>query len=326
MRRPDFWYRHNFSSRALSTALAPLGSIYGASVAWKSRRRKPYRSHAAVVCVGNLTVGGTGKTPLAIALARMLLSHGVSASFLTRGYGRHTNRALRVDANSHDVDSVGDEALLLARIAPTIVAANRAEGARFAETHGAEAIIEAIIMDDGYQNFTLVKDLSLVVVDGESGFGNGRIVPAGPLREPVLQGLARADAVIVMGEGMPSLESFAGPILRARLACERRLDSQKLIAFAGIGRPDRFFAMLRSLGAKLVETHAFADHHVYSPAEIARLKQSAETMGAGLMTTEKDFVRLKPGDRHGVETLAVHAVFDEPPALAALLDRAIPLR
>ena len=298
----------------LASVLSPLGFVYGASVAWKHRRQKPYRARAKVICIGNLTVGGSGKTPVAIAVARMLQLKGFSSAFLLRGYGRHSSEAIRVDLQKHDAATVGDEALLLAQIAPTVVARDRAEGARLAESEGAEIIV----MDDGHQNFELAKDLSLVVVDGENGFGNGGIVPAGPLREPVQQGLNRADAVIAMGDGTPPLPGFVRPRLRARLASDRHFDGELLIAFAGIGRPDKFFASLRAQGAELVETYGFADHHTYSAAEMAILRDRARNTGAALITTEKDFVRMNAGDRAGIAVLPVSAVFDEPVALAQL--------
>lgn len=315
MRAPEFWHRDDVPSRALSAALAPLGALYGASVAWKYRRQAPWRSRAAVVCVGNLTVGGSGKTPVAIALARMLQQKGISVALLARGYRGRSSEAIRVDARTQDAATVGDEALLLAEIAPTVVAADRAEGARLAERNGADIIV----MDDGHQNFTLAKDLSLVVMDGDSAFGNGRVVPAGPLRESVRAGLARADALIVMGEGTPPLPEFSRPILRARLASDRRFDGEKLIAFAGIGRPEKFFAMLRAQGAQLVEAHGFPDHHVYSAPQLAMLKERANRTGASLITTKKDCVRLNASDREGIDVLPVEAVFDDPDALARLL-------
>jgi tetraacyldisaccharide 4'-kinase len=319
MRAPEFWHRSDPGSRLLAAALAPLGSLYGATVGWKSRRQNAYRSRARVICVGNLSVGGSGKTPVAMELARLLQEKGARVVMLARGYGRSSSLAMCVDASVHDASLAGDEALLLARAAPTIVAANRAEGARLAELQGADMIV----MDDGHQNFTLAKDLSLVVVDGETAFGNGRIVPAGPLREDVRQGLARADAVVVMGDGEPPLAGFAGPVLRARLVCEKRLDGQVFVAFAGIGRPEKFFADLRARGARLAETRAFADHHAYTATEIAFLRRRAAAAGASLITTEKDLVRLNASERNGIDVLPVHAAFEDAHALNTLLAAAL---
>lgn len=315
MRAPEFWQQRNPGARALSGALSPLGVFHGATVAWKFRRSKPHRARARVVCVGNLTVGGSGKTPVAIALARMLLRDGARVAFLARGYGRRSQQPAWVDADRHEASDVGDEALLLARVAPTVVAANRAEGAQLAELGGAEVVI----MDDGHQNFTLAKDLSLVVIDADTAFGNGRIVPAGPLRENVRQGLARADAVVVVGDGEPPLAGFARPVLRARLVCDRRLDGRAFVAFAGIGRPGKFFATCKAQGAWLVAMQAFGDHHAYTAAEISRLRQRAAAAGAGLITTEKDLARLDAKHQNGIDVLPVHAVFDDRHAVESLL-------
>src|SRR4051812_27834485 len=208
MRAPDFWRERGFAARLL----APLGTLYGASVAFKARHAKPLDPGIPVVCVGNLTAGGSGKTPVAIAVAEMLRVKGHRPYFLTRGYGGST-RGPALATRGHSAAIMGDEALLLARTAPTIVARDRAEGAKLAREKGATILV----MDDGHQNFALRKDLSLMVVDAETGFGNGFQVPAGPLREPVAQGLARTDAVVLVGEGAPDLAGFHGPVMRARL-------------------------------------------------------------------------------------------------------------
>jgi tetraacyldisaccharide 4'-kinase len=316
MRQPDFWWRNTLGARMTGAALAPLGMLYGASVSWKHKRNRSYRARVPVICVGNLTVGGTGKTPVAIAIAKLLQARELSPVFLLRGYGGKTGAALVVEAESHDASLVGDEALLLARVAPTVASPDRAWGARIAEALEARVII----MDDGHQNFSVAKDLSLVVVDAEKGFGNGRIVPAGPLREPVQQGLRRTDAVLLMGEGDPDLHGFAGSVLRARLVGEARLDGRRVVAFAGIGRPEKFFVTLRGAGAELVETHARPDHHAYSTVEIARLKARARDQNALLITTEKDFVRLGSGESEGIEVLPVRVVFDDDASLERLLE------
>jgi tetraacyldisaccharide 4'-kinase len=176
-------------------------------------------------------------------------------------------------------------------------------------------------MDDGYQNFTLAKDLSLIVVDAENGFGNGRILPAGPLRESIRGGLARADAVVLVGDGTPPLPGYSGPVMRARLVPQAALKGGKTIAFAGIGRPEKFFATLRGTGADLAGTFAFADHHMFTAGEIARLKEEARSKNAMLVTTEKDFVRLAPAEREGIHAFPVQAVFEKPDALQSLLDK-----
>jgi len=318
MRPPEFWSKDDGASRAIRALLAPVSWAYGASVRWKHDGAHPYRATAKVVCIGNLTAGGSGKTPIAIAVARALAAH--HPVILSRGYGGHTRGPVQVDLAHDTARDVGDEPLLLARAAPVIVARDRRAGAAFADAHGAGIIV----MDDGHQNFHLAKDLSIVVIDAETGFGNGHVLPAGPLREPVAQGLARADAVVLVGDGAPDLGGFTGPILRARLEPDdgHELTGEKVVAFAGIGRPDKFFDTLRHLGAQLIETREYADHHAYTASEIARLK--AKARGARLVTTEKDYVRLTATEREGVEFLAVHARFDDAIALAHLLDRIAP--
>lgn len=304
----------------MAAGLTPLGWIYGAATDWKRRHVLAYTPRARVVCIGNLTVGGSGKTPVVLAVVRMLQAKGLRVAILSRGYGGHMAQPTFVDTERHRADDVGDEPLLLAAAAPVIVARDRRLGAELADTRN----IDVIVMDDGHQNFSLAKNLSIVVVDAQTGFGNGRIVPAGPLRESPRKGLARADAVVLVGPGDPALPSYAGPVLRARIVPSdgSRLQSRKVVAFAGIGRPDKFFDTLRALGADLIETIAFADHHVFAASEIAHLRTKAKNAGAALVTTEKDFVRLPPGDRRDISALPVHAVFDEPERLQRLLDGA----
>ena len=308
MRAPEFWKHRG----KLALLLAPLGWIYGASVARKARNAAPYRSPARVICVGNLTAGGSGKTPVAMAVAEQLITRGKKVFFLTRGYGGSVAGPVLV--KGHSAEAVGDEALLLARVAPTIVARDRAQGAKLAVAEGADVIV----MDDGHQNFSLAKDLSLVVVDGAAGFGNGLMVPAGPLRESVAQGLARADAVIVIEDGGPDLRGFSGPVLRAHLAAEgESFRGRRVFAFAGIGRPEKFVETLRGGGAAVTGAQFFADHHPYSAAEITALRRWAGD--ALLVTTEKDLVRLDARLGAGIECLKVRARFATPALLDSLL-------
>lgn len=320
MRTPEFWIGQSRLAGLMRRALAPASSLYAATVAYKVRHARPYRSTSKVVCVGNLTAGGTGKTPIAIALARMLVERDERPYFLTRGYGGREHGPLLVDPLQHCASDVGDEALLLAAAAPTIVARDRVAGARLAEAEGADVII----MDDGHQNFSLAKDLSLVVIDSEQGFGNGKVLPAGPLREPIQQGLARADAIVSVGK--PFVFRFRKPVLHARLVTheDANLLGERVIAFAGIGRPQKFFQTLRQVGASVVATHAFADHHVYARSDLKRLHIQSKKTQARLITTEKDFLRLSPEQREGIRHLPVHAEFDDPAALLALLDGVVP--
>lgn len=309
MRAPEFWQNRG----PAAILLAPLGILYGASVAWKVRHARPYRAKARVICVGNLTAGGSGKTPVALAIGARLQAAGRRVFFLTRGYGGADAGPLQVLAR-HTATQIGDEALLLARCAPTIVSRDRAAGAALAEKSGAEVIV----MDDGHQNFTLAKDLALVVVDGKTGFGNGLMIPAGPLREPIVQGLARADAVVIMQSGDPDLAGYQGPRLRANLMADGAdFRSRPVFAFAGIGRPEKFVTSLEEAGAIVTGMQFFPDHHAFRQDEIAALRAKAGE--ALLVTTEKDLMRLPEKDRTGISILPVRARFEDEAALDALL-------
>lgn len=322
MRAPDFWDEDRPTAKLVRNVLRPLAWAYGNSVAYKAAHSKPHRTAAKVVCVGNLTAGGSGKTPIAIALARALLSRNKKVSFLTRGYGGTERGPLWVDLARHSATDVGDEALLLANFAPVIVSSDRAAGARIAD----DQTVDIIVMDDGHQNFSVAKDLSIVVIDSDSGFGNGRVLPTGPLREPAEQGLARADAVIIVGDKPIEMPEFGDLTLRVRLspAKDISLTGDRIVAFAGIGRPQKFFSTLRKLGADLVETHAFPDHHTYKRTELNRLHRRAATRNAILMTTEKDLVRLPPVERQDIRSLPIHAKFDDASTFSELLDKIAP--
>ncbi|HEY4265316.1 MAG TPA: tetraacyldisaccharide 4'-kinase [Micropepsaceae bacterium] len=317
MRAPEFWKTNGVAA----TLLSPLGVLYGWSVRARKARSHPFRPKARVVCVGNLTAGGSGKTPTAIALAHALAARGRKIVFLSRGYGGSLRGPVLIDHAHHSPAQTGDEPLLLAVHGATIVARDREQGARFSERLDADIIV----MDDGHQNFQIAKDVSLIVVDAQAGFGNGKLIPAGPLREPVAPGLARADGVVLMGDGRPPLGSFAGPILRARLVptAPDALKGRSVFAFAGIGRPEKFFAMLRALGANVLAAQPFPDHHRFTVFELSALKESAQKTGALLVTTEKDYVRLDPMARHDIVPVPVHAAFNDISALGALLDRII---
>ena len=304
MRAPDFWNHRG----PIALLLAPLGMLYGLSVALKARLSSPYKASVPVICVGNLTAGGSGKTPVAMAVGEALRQRGKKVFFLTRGYGGSEAGPLLVADQS--AEKVGDEALLLAAIAPTVVAADRAAGARFAEANGAEIIV----MDDGHQNFSLVKTLSLVVVDG---LGNQLMLPAGPLRESVAQGLGRANAVVNFGK--EDLAPYQGAVINARLEPEGSdLSGKRVFAFAGIGRPEKFTLSLKDAGAIVTGAQFFGDHHAYTQAEIAGLRQQAKD--AALVTTQKDYVRLPADLRAGIAVLKVRVRFDNPGLLAPLLD------
>jgi tetraacyldisaccharide 4'-kinase len=295
MRAPAFWAEPRPSLPA--RLLRPAAAVYGAIAGWRMGR-KGERAALPVICVGNLTVGGAGKTPAALALARLLGELGERPAFLTRGYGGRLAGPVRVDPLGHGPADVGDEPLLLARAAPTIVSRNRPAGARAC----AEAGATAIVMDDGLQNPSLRKDLAVAVVDGAAGVGNGRCVPAGPLRAPLAAQWPVIDAVVVMSDGAPGEEIAAQAadrgkqVFRARLepdaGAAARIRGAQVLAFAGIGRPGKFFRTLESCGAMLGRARAFPDHHPYRGPEIAALIREAEQAGLVPVTTEKDLVRI----------------------------------
>lgn len=315
MRAPEFWQ----AGGVAATLLRPLGALYALGGALRWRFAAPWRAPVPVICVGNLSAGGVGKTPVVLDLARRLA--GRQPHIVTRGYGGRLAGPVRVDPATHDAGDVGDEPLLLARRTPVWVARDRAAGARAAVAQRARLLL----LDDGFQNPSLAKDLSLVVVDGETGFGNGLVFPAGPLREPVARGLARADALIVMGEDRHGLAAAAPvPVLRARLVPRMPLSfapGAPLVAFAGIGRPEKFFATLRGLGAVPAAEEAFPDHHRFREDELLRLEGVAAGFGGRLVTTDKDAVRLPPSWRARVAVLRVAVAWDDEAALARLLAR-----
>lgn len=310
MRAPAFWWRPAEAPGWEPRLLAPAAWAWGIGAAIRSRGMAE-RVAAPVVCVGNLTAGGTGKTPLVAALAERLTAAGHAPQVLSRGHGGRLGRDAphRVDPARDSAADVGDEPLLLAALAPVWVARDRAAGGRAAAAAGARPIL----MDDGFQNPRLAKDLSILVVDAARGFGNARLIPAGPLREPVAGGLARADIVVAVG-GDPAPLLARWPRLAERPLVTARIVPRKtgleiaglpVIAFAGIGEPAKFFATLRAMGGELVEAHPFPDHHVYDPRVVERLIRRARTLGTLLVTTEKDAIRLPPALRREVMTLPV---------------------
>ncbi len=324
MREPAFWWGEGSFASAL---LAPLAALYGAVAQWRLGRGGE-RAGAPVVCVGNLTVGGAGKTPTALALARMLAAAGERPMFLSRGYGGALAGPLLVDPARHRAREVGDEPLLLARTAPTIVARDRVKGA------GIAGDASVIVMDDGFHNPSLVKDFSVLVVDGRRGTGNGRVIPAGPLRAPLEAQLARAHALIVVG-GLRRAADIAEraraaniPVLQARLRPDvdviAWLRGRQVLAFAGIADPKKFFATLAEAGVVLAAARSFPDHHRYTRAEAVALCDDAQRAGLVLMTTEKDLARLSGEDQvkelaARVKALPVTLAFEDEEAMKSLL-------
>jgi tetraacyldisaccharide 4'-kinase len=303
--------------------LAPIGAMWDAAGRLRQGLARPYHAPVPVLCVGNLVAGGAGKTPVALALAAELAARGGVVHVVTRGYGGALRGPVRVDPARHDAAAVGDEALLLARRAPTWVARDRAAGVREAVAAGAGIVL----LDDGLQNPAVAKTLSILVVDAGYGFGNGRVIPAGPLRESVARGLAKAGAVVLLataaeaGNPAPTVIGAALPIVPATLVPVggERLASERVLAFAGIGRPEKFFASLRALGAVVVGTQPFPDHRPYRAADIEPLRRAAERAAARLVTTAKDIVRVPPSHRTGIEVLEVEIRWADPAALDALI-------
>ncbi len=313
MKTPRFWQH----SGVMSTVLLPAAWLYRFG-AWADRRfTRARHAPVPVISVGNATAGGAGKTPTTLALIPLLTALGHQPHILTRGYGGARLCAHRVTA-SDTAEQVGDEALLLARAAPTWVGRDRFAAAQVAAKDGATVLV----CDDALQHHALQKSLSLLVVDGGYGFGNGRLLPAGPLREPLAAALARSNAVIVIGGAAMAPLTSAIPHFYGHLAPVGEvaaLASQRVLAFAGIARPEKFFDTLRSLGAQLVATRIFADHHPYQEAELAALAAEASALKARLITTEKDAVKLPPAWRDRISVLPVALALEDAPALQAFL-------
>ena len=320
MRPPRFW---DAGLGVVCPALLwPAAQLVRLAAARRAAR-PGWRAPVPVICCGNASVGGAGKTTLALDLAGRLLRRGLDVHLLTRGYGGTARGPLRVDASLHGAAEVGDEALLLAECAPTWLGADRAAIARAAVACGAQVLV----MDDGLQNPSLAKTASLLVIDGAAGFGNGRVLPAGPLREPPRAAAARCEAAVLIGQdgsGSARLLPPALPVLRATLAPGPELAGLRgrpVVAFAGIGRPEKFFAMLEAGGLHVAQRLAFADHHRFSRAELARVSALASVLGACAVTTPKDFARIAPADREGIVRVGVSLAWADEAALDRLLER-----
>jgi tetraacyldisaccharide 4'-kinase len=283
---------------------------------------RPWKAPIPVICVGNLTAGGAGKTPVVRDLAARLTAMGRRPGILSRGYGGRLDGPLQVDPAMHTARDVGDEPLLLAKDTPCWIAADRAAGAHAMILAG----IDIILMDDGLQNPALAQTLKLIVVDGATGFGNGRTIPAGPLREPVETGIARADALIVMGEDRHSLvQTFSNrlSILQASIHTKDSdwLSTAKVVAFAGIGRPDKFRASLVAAGADIAAFRPFADHHPFTQTELTALAVQAQSLGAQLITTGKDWVRLNSEWQSKIKSVEIDVRWQDEAILTTLLHR-----
>ena len=323
MREPAFWYRpRSFTSYALQ----PLGLLYGA-ITERRMLRQGADAGIPVICVGNYHLGGAGKTPTVLALTKLLRELGETPVVLSRGYGGSLKGPVIVDRARHSAADVGDEPLMMARDVPVAVARDRLDGVALAKARGATMIL----MDDGFQNPRLLKDASLIVIDSERGLGNGAVFPAGPLRAPLPAQLARTDALVLIGDGRAAadvateLAKRDKPELRARLkpdaASLAQLLGKRVLAFAGIGDPERFFRTLSACGVEVARTRGFADHHMFSREEVAALAAEARREQLTLVTTEKDLARLRgsEGVPDDIVPFAVHLEFDEPAKLKQLI-------
>ncbi len=308
MTPPEFWHHDGIVARLLSPAAAIFARQTAARMA-----RPGWTAPVPVICCGNASVGGTGKTPLALDLGARLIARGRRPAFLSRGHGGAGHGIRRAG----DVEDSGDEPLLLAELAPTWLGRDRAASARAAVAAGADVLV----MDDGLQNSTLAKTMSFLAVDAAAGFGNGRVLPAGPLREPAAAAAARCRAMVLVGDG--AAPAVGLPVLRAQLVPRdpERFRGRRMLAFAGIGRPGKMFATLAAIGAVTVATRAFPDHHRYRVSELAALAAAAG--GAAMVTTAKDAVRLPREWRARVEVLRVDLAWNDPAAIDSLLDEAL---
>ncbi|OKO73907.1 tetraacyldisaccharide 4'-kinase [Bradyrhizobium sp. NAS96.2] len=322
MREPAFWHR---PSSWIASLLSPLAALYGA-VAARRMRQSGADAGIPVFCVGNYHVGGAGKTPTVLALAKLLRELDERPVVLSRGYGGRLAGPVKVDRDNHTAADVGDEPLMMAATLPVVVSRDRAAGLALARAHDASVIL----MDDGFQNPSVVKDTCLIVIDGTRGVGNGRVIPAGPLRAPLSPQLARTDALIVVGEGSAAAKIAADLASRGKLVLSARLkpdqaslaalSGTRALAFAGIGDPARFFNMLRSSGVDVVRSRAFPDHHAFTADEIEQLTADAKADALTLVTTEKDLTRLRgpdgvPASAQAIVPFAVTMQFDDAAAL-----------
>ncbi len=313
MKTPSYWQSNSLISKLLS----PLGWVYGFLTQARLKLHQPQKADIPVICIGNITAGGTGKTPVAISIAKLLAGEMYHPYFVTRGYGGKLQNVI-VNNKKHTAAEVGDEPLLLSQQAPVVVNANRYQGALAALKNGADIII----MDDGFQNPSLYKDLSFLVFDGTYGIGNGKILPAGPLRETFSNGIRRADALIILGKDKHNLAQKSGlPTFYGHTEAAQtcNLDNPNVLAFAGIGHPQKFYHTLSQQGFNLLKTIDFPDHHFYTNAEIENILNQAKSLKAQIYTTSKDFVKIPHIYQKEINVLEISIVWDTPEELLAFI-------
>jgi tetraacyldisaccharide 4'-kinase len=320
MRTPNHWQNNN----VLSRLLMPFGWIYFQLSLWRHKIARSVDIGVPVICVGNIVAGGAGKTPTVMYLGK-LLSKRLKVAFLTRGYGGAFSGPIKVSPHKHTFQDVGDEALLLSKIAPTWVSKNRLDGGLAAKLDGAQIIL----MDDGFQNPTIGKTFSILVFDGPYGVGNNQLIPSGPLRETLGHGMSRADAVVIIGEDLHDLQSkipeniplfsvTTSPIISKKLRV-----AKSVIGFAGIGRPRKFLETLKTLNVEIQDFVPFPDHHKFRNSEIEDLIRRASETGAQLVTTTKDFVRLPPNTKNSIIAMDIELNWANQNQIKALLEQVL---
>ncbi len=320
MKTPEFWQKN----KGWSEILFPFSALYYLSVLARGKLARPKKADIPVICVGNVVAGGAGKTPVAIEVGKILKEQGVSFAFISRGYGGLLDGPVEVNPDEHTAEEVGDEPLLLARTAPCIVSKNRLAGINKAAENGAKLAI----LDDGLQNPSVIKDFSLLVIDGLYGIGNGYLLPAGPLRDKLDNTLRKSDMAVLVGEDkhniIPEIEPHL-PVLRATIQPSGNINphGRKFIAFAGIGYPEKFFNTLENNSFRIMETRKFADHHNYNENDIKNLLKKAEKIDAELITTEKDLTRIPPEYHSKIITLPIEIIFEDEGKLIDALQKTL---
>ena len=316
MKTPEYWQSDSFVSKLLF----PISAVYGFLTQLRLKIHKPEKVDVPVICVGNISAGGTGKTPVSLAIAKMLINDIYHPFFVTRGYGGKLKNVM-VNNKKHTAKEVGDEPLLLSAVAPTVVNPNRFEGANLAIKEGADIII----MDDGFQNPSLNKNLSFLVFDGNYGVGNGKIIPSGPLRETFENGTKRADALIIMGQDKHNLAKKTKlPVFFAHLeTAQTVIEARDVVAFAGIGHPKKFYKTLKEQGFNVLKTHDFPDHHFYDKSELENIIIEAQKLNADIYTTSKDFVKIPHSFQNKIKVLDVAVAWDKPEKLLEFIKEKI---